>query len=143
MKQIIPYLFFDGDCRQAIEFYKECLDGTFKTFMTYSQRPKDSQIVVSENQLDQILHATLVFWGGSIMAADNLEGYANLTKQKKSNIHLSLSFDDFFLRWKRHLKHSQMGRVVEKLADTFWGSRFGMVQDKYGINWMFSCEIAG
>lgn len=141
MKDLIPYLMFSGNCQEAIKFYKNCFDGKISFLKKYADLPKDAPMKVKKDNKNLIMHVTLDLDFGQIMAADDLENLSN-KNSSTSIVHLFINFDDFFIMEKRFNLLKVGGKVKMELNDTFWGSRFGMIQDKFGINWMFNCEIA-
>ena len=137
MENLKPYLMFNGDCEEALNFYKKCFNGETGYVGRYSDAPME----VTEDYKNKIMHAEFNFWGGSFMASDHMPGAGYTTEGKDGNVHLSLGFDDVQKMETTFEKLKESGKVTMPMQDTFWGSRFGMLQDKFGINWMFSCEI--
>jgi PhnB protein len=126
-----PYLTFDGTCRQALEFYKDCFTGEIESMQTAGENAPRPELK------DQIMHA--VFKAGSIffMASDAMGHPVT----RGSNVTLNINFDSVAQQEKVFNKLSGGGNVSMPLQDTFWGARFGMVTDKFGINWMVNCEL--
>lgn len=123
-----PYLSFDGDARQAMEFYAQVFGGALSmhTFGEFGS-PDDPGA-------DKIMHATLeTDTGLTIMGADNPPGMEHLRGNAMS---VSLSGDDAAeLRgyWAR-LSHG--GAVAVPLEKQMWGDEFGMCTDRFGVSWM-------
>ncbi|KAA3609240.1 MAG: VOC family protein [Calditrichaeota bacterium] len=136
MKHLTPYLMFNGDCEEAVNFYKECFDGE----LGYMGRYGDSPMEVPQAQQAKIMHVEFKFWGGSIMASDHMDCAGYTTKSGDSNIHLSLGFDSIEKMHKTFDLLKRDGTVTMKLQEQFWGDTFGMLTDKFGIKWMFSCN---
>lgn len=129
MAQLGPYLNFDGNCREAMEFYKSCLGGEL-TFMTVEGSPMASQ--VPENYKNQIMHSSLQAEGITLMASDTL-GFHEL--KLGNNVSLCLvgnSEDEVKTLFS---KLSEGGKVSAPLKEEFFGW-FGMFTDKFGIQWM-------
>lgn len=128
-----PYLTFEGDCKQAMEFYQSCMGGTLK-MQTFGETP----MPCPEDQKAKIMHASLENDSLSFMASDSQMGRKVL---KGDNVHLSIAgtgekkLQDIFS------KLSAGGQVTMPLAKQFWGDTFGMLTDKFGMHWMFN--IAG
>ena len=137
MQALIPYLMFDGNCEEAMQFYIKCFDGE----LGYIGRFVDSPVPVPDEFRQKIMHVEFKFWAGSLMASDHVPGAGYTTQATGSNIHLSLAYSDPGKMESdfNHLREG--GRITMPLQDTFWGDRFGMVRDKFGINWMFSCNM--
>lgn len=136
MQNLTPYLMFNGNCEEAMNFYKEALNGE----IGYMGRFGDSPMEVPEAQKNRIMHVEFSFWGGKIMASDHADEAGFTTPANGANIHLSLGFDDTSKMEETFNKMAEGGKVTMPLQDTFWGDRFGMLQDKFGINWMFSAK---
>lgn len=134
MQNLQAYLMFDGNCEEAIAFYKEHLNGE----VTYMGKYKDSPIEVKAGQEDKVMHLSFRFWGGQFMASDNVEAADYTTKPEGSNIHLSLGFTDKEKQKIVFDKMSAGGQIFMPLQDTFWGDHFGQFKDKFGVIWMFS-----
>lgn len=83
------------------------------------------------------MHSTLVFGDNVIMVSDSMRGQA---LSGNGNVHLSIDIEDTSQMEAIFNKLSQGGKVTMPLQDAFWGARFGMLTDKFGINWMFNCE---
>lgn len=134
MKNLAPYLMFNGNCEEAVNFYKNCLDGT----LGYMGRFGDSPDPVKESAKNKIMHVELRFPGGALMASDYYDEAQYTTPSEGSNIHLSIGFDSEEKLRKAFKLLSEDGTVTMPLKEQFWGSLFGMLTDKYGIKWMFS-----
>ena len=129
-----PYIMFSGNAATAMEFYKECLGGE----ITGVQRFGDAPMPTSDDDKDRILHATFTFDDNVIMFSDSMK--ANPVPAE-SNIHLSVDVDDAGKLDSVFSKMSEGGKVDMALQDTFWGARFGMLTDKFGVHWMFNHEL--
>ena len=123
-----PYISFDGDARQAMEFYKGVFGGTLtsNTFGEYGAAEGPAA--------DQIMHAQLVTDSGlTLMGADTPP---DMTHTYGDNIAVSLSgsdADELRGYWE---KLSAAGKVSVPLEKQMWGDEFGMCTDQFGINWM-------
>jgi len=133
MTQLIPYLSFDGNCEAAFNFYKECLNGEIIRL----QRYEDSPMQVAEDYKKRILHLAFKFEDCEIMAADSIQGF-NVVG---NNISLSINIDNLERAEKYFNNLAQDGKIIMPFGDTFWGAKFGMIIDKFSINWMINCEI--
>ncbi len=133
MAQINPYLLFDGNCRDAMGFYKGCLGGELN-LMTVGESPMGKEMPVDAQK--KIMHARLQADGLVIMAADNM-GPSGTTPG--GNISLSLTggskkeIDTLFS------KLSAGGKVLHAPKDEFFGY-YGDLKDKYGTTWMLVYE---
>jgi PhnB protein len=93
---------------------------------------------IPKTQKNKILHVELQFWGGSILASDQMDS-AESSKTANSSIQLSLGFEDPLKMEKTFNCLKQDGLVTMELKEQFWGEKFGMLTDKFGIKWMFNC----
>lgn len=129
-----PYLVFDGDCRQAMEFYRTCMGGTL-TLQTFGEAPMPS----AEGDKDKIMHAMLANDMLSFMACDAQPGNPVV---KGTNVHLSIAGTDEAAIKEIFQKLSDGGTVTLALEKQFWGDTFGMLTDKFGTHWMFNIAAA-
>lgn len=130
---ITPYLFFPGNCEEALNFYTS----TFKGEISFLHRFGEASMPVEEDYKKKIMHATLEFDGGRIQFSD---GAPHKKITPGDNVHLNLSFESetkMRLTWG---KLSEGGSIHMDLQDTFWGAIFGQLEDKYGIRWMFNFQ---
>jgi PhnB protein len=128
------YLNFAGDCEEALNFYKNCLGGDIISL----QRFGDSPVPSDETHQNQVMHAEFKAGDVYLMASDTMP---DMPLQSGNNITLNLNFSDIQAQAEVFAKLSAGGNVIMPLEDTFWGARFGMFVDKYGINWMTNCDI--
>jgi len=131
--KLIPYLHFAGNAREVLNFYKNVLGGDIVQLGTYGENPMPGD----EDYKDKVMHARFVFDGNMIMVSDVFKGQ---TVSTDGNIQLSVDVDNESKLDEVFNKMAAGGRVTMPLADQFWGARFGMLQDKFGVSWMFNCE---
>ena len=127
------YLSFNGNCRQAVEFYKKCL-GAELEIMLFSQAPCNTP----PEAKDRIMHARLTKGPVTLMASDSM---MSDPVQQGNNFHVVIACDSIPEAEKLFTAFSENGKVILPLQDMFWGARFGMLTDQFGINWMFSAEL--
>lgn len=132
-----PYLTFEGNCREAMNFYKEALNGELDV-QTFENAPDPSAMGVPPEHLDKIMHARLSFGESVLMASDGMPGH---TFTRGNDIHISLDPKTVEATEKVFNALSEGGQITMPLQDTFWGAKFGMFTDKFGINWMINCEL--
>jgi PhnB protein len=131
--KLFPYLNFNGNCEEALNFYKEAFDGEIIQLGRYGESPMKSP----EEIKDKIIHGRLQFGDVLIMASDamNKNGVNN-----GDNISLSIECDTNDQLEKVFTKMSEGGKITMPLQEQFWGAKFGMLTDKFGFHWMFNCE---
>jgi PhnB protein len=129
---IEPYLFFEGRCEEAVEFYRKALGAEVLMLMRFKDSPDPNACAGVPS--DKIMHASLRIGGSIIMASD---GRCN-EPMKFQGFSLSLAVkteadaDKFFNAL------TPGGQVIMPLTKTFWSPRFGMLTDKFGVMWMVS-----
>jgi PhnB protein len=133
---INPYLNFAGNTEEAFTFYKSVFGGDYR----FVQRFKDANGIgkVAEKDKEKIMHVALpVGKGNVLMATDALESMGQKLTPG-NNFHIEIEADS--KEEAEHLfeKLSQGGKVTMPLADASWGSYFGMVTDKFGVQWMLN-----
>lgn len=125
-----PYLFFDGDCAQAFRFYARVLGWRLEALMTYGESP-DCRNVAPEHR-DRIIHACLVGDQGVLMASDcPPDDY-----RPPAGMALSVTLEDAQAAGRVFDALAEGGRVTMPMAETFFADRFGVLTDRYGIDWM-------
>jgi len=129
-----PYLHFDGDAEDALNFYKDALGGEIIMISRYGDSPMPSD----EDWKNKLMHSRLVFDGNLIMISDAFKG--NKAK-KEGNVQLSVEVESIDRIDEVFTKMAEGGKVTMELQDTFWGARFGMLRDKFGVDWMFNHEL--
>lgn len=132
--QLVPYIHFKGNAEEALNFYKEALGGEILMINRYG----DSPMQIGEEMKDKIVHSRLQFGDNLVMSSDS---YSGEMANPGGNIQLSLGFTDEAKAYKVFGKLSEGGNVTMPLAKQFWGDVFGMLQDKFGTNWMVNCEV--
>jgi len=132
------YLHFGGNCEEAMDFYKDILGGQITTLMRFSDAPKE---VFTAPDLAQnwIMHCTLEFGGALLMASD----FLNDDKEKfnlGNNFAVSINVDSIEEGQKIFDGLVSEGELFMPFSDAFWGGKFGMLRDKFGVSWMISSE---
>src|SRR5829696_3432215 len=132
--QLITYVTFAGKCEEAINFYKETLGAE----IIHISHMGDGQMKVPEILKDKVMHARLQIGESVLYMSDTFE--PSSVKQG-NNVSLSLQIEDTTQLENLFSKLSAGGTVKMPLEDTFWGARFGMLTDKFGIHWMMNCQL--
>ena len=136
MLGINPYISFKGNCEEAINFYKDRLGAEVLFSQTYGDSPMSDQ--VSEENKGKIMHTSIKIGDSVIMACDNV--FAENPTTVGNNISLAIGGYDIGTAENMFNKLSDGGTVTMPMQETFWAQRFGMLTDKFGINWMFNIE---
>jgi len=134
MAQITPYLHFDGNCRDGMTFYQECLGGNL-VCQTVGDTPAAEHMPAEARQ--KIIHAALTKDGMTLLASDML-GPGGLTRGNSVSISLLCTSEEEVKTL--FSKLSAGGNVTNPLADQFWGAIFGTLTDKFGFHWMLNYD---
>lgn len=132
--QVQSYLFFDGRCEEAIEFYKKTLGAEVGMLMRWKDSP-DKSMCTPDNE-NKVMHASLTIGETRVMASDG----RNTGNPKFDGFALSVNAKDDADADRLFNGLSTDGKVVMPLGKTFFSPRFGMTQDKFGVNWMVIVE---
>jgi PhnB protein len=132
---IIPHLNFNGQCKEAFDFYARLLDGEIKFSTTWGEMPGGTDQFPPETQ-KLIMHTTLEVDGDFIMGADSPPG--RYTEPKGMTISIGVKSKDKGQKIFNAL--SEGGNVMMPFAETFWSPGFGMCVDRFGIPWMVNTE---
>jgi PhnB protein len=132
-QQVQPYLFFDGKCEEALDFYKSALGAKVEMMMRFKDSPEPVPPGMcppgSENK---VMHAAFHIGNTLVMASDGMAG----GKPEFKGFSLSVNAKDEAEADKMFGALGKGGKVVMPLGKTFYSPRFGMVTDKFGVGWM-------
>lgn len=133
--QLVAYLTFEGQAKNAMDFYKSVFGGEL-TSQTFAEIPGYEG---KEENKDKIMHAQLESDGFTVMASDSMDDAI------KGGNQICLTFvsnDDARMTDIYTKLSSEGGKVIDELSEKFWGDKFGVVEDKFGITWMFNITKA-
>ncbi|MGD8119232.1 VOC family protein [Vibrio sp. TRT 29B02] len=133
MYQLTPYLFFAGRCQEALDFYQNCFGGVTVSKQLFKDAPQE----IEGADPHWIMHAEFQASGMKLMLSDGV--FAK--ELSGNNIALSVVLTDIDEQGRLFDKLSEGGHVMMPLADTFWGARFGKVEDQFGVRWMLHCNL--
>jgi PhnB protein len=133
--KIEMFINFDGDCREAVEFYAKVFESEVQQMMAYGDAPPDPNYTVPEADGNRIMYAGLPVGGMVVMFSDVPSGSDYI---KGNNIAPTIGSEDKdeITRLYNELKES--GEVYMELGQTFFSEWFCMVRDKFGIIWQIS-----
>lgn len=127
-----PYVFFDGKCEEAIEFYKRALGAELVMLMRYKESPEPPPPGCGPSDANKIMHAQFRIGETTILASDGrasgnpkFEGFA-LAFSAPTEAEVNKAFKAL----------AEGGKVEMRLAKTFFSAAFGMVVDRFGVFWM-------
>ncbi len=135
MPTLNPYLNFPGNTEEAFNFYKLVFGGDFAGgVFRFKDTPDGNKLSESEQQ--KVMHIALpIGKGNMLMATDALESMGHKVTPG-TNFHLSIEAESKDEAEKIFNALSNGGKVTMPLADAFWGAYFGMLTDKFGMQWM-------
>ena len=132
---VFVFVNFNGNCREAVEYYAEIFETKKPEFMTYGEFPADPNFIISEESKKLIMYTPLDIDGSNVMFSDTLPGMKFL---EGNNINLTVSNKDIDEIKKLFNKLKVEGTVEMELQETFWSKCYGMLIDKFGIPWQFN-----
>lgn len=136
--KVTPYLNYKGNCEEAFNFYKTIFGGEFNYIGRFKDMPNSDEL--STDEANKIMHISLPVGDGFIYGSDILESMSDHFVTG-NNITLAITPDSEDEARRLFDALGEGGRVTMPLDKTFWGSLFGMVTDKFGLNWMVDYEI--
>jgi|JI9StandDraft_1071089.scaffolds.fasta_scaffold27722_2 PhnB protein len=134
MTQINSYLTFGGNCREAMNFYKDCLGGEL-TMQTIGESPLADKMPAAMK--DCILHSTLIN-GSVILMGSDMVGEQGLVKGNAVSLAINCSSEEEIQQF--YEKLSEGGNKDHVLEQSFWGATFGDLTDKYGNHWLLNYD---
>jgi len=134
--EMAPYLSFNGDCEAAFTFYERCLGARVGTLFRYAGTPFAGDVPADWS--DKVMHGSITVGNQVLMAADVAPGRYEAPRGFALSIHTGSAADA------ERMFHAlaENGRIVAPLEKTFWAERFGVVVDRFGIQWLIACENA-
>lgn len=135
MASLHPYLNFNGNCEEAFNYYQSLFGGSFEMVMRFKEVPAEYPMPPRDGE--KIMHIALPIGNGSMLMGSDVP--SNMEQAKTgSNFHISINAQS-----KEEADHlfnglSAGGSVMMPLEQAFWGDYFGMLTDRFGVNWMMS-----
>ncbi|HEY6280286.1 MAG TPA: VOC family protein [Burkholderiales bacterium] len=131
--QVQPYLFFDGRCEEAVEFYRKALGAEVVMLMRFKDSPEPPQPgMVPPGSENKVMHASFRIGDTTVMASDG----RCLGRPSFQGFSLSLTASNETEADRLFAALSEDGQVQMPLTKTFFSPRFGMVADRFGVSWM-------
>ena len=135
IKQLNPYILFNGTAEKAIQLYESALGAKTEKKTRYGDVPASNAPPEHKNL---IIHAVLRIGEGVVMVSDATPDSPVATE---GNVQIALDFAEPPDMAKAFEALATGGKIVLPIQDTFWGAKFGMLTDAYGVRWMFNCEL--
>lgn len=131
MKEIITYLMFDGNAREAMELYQGALGGELHV-MTFGESGQGGPEVAH-----RVMHAKLASGTWALMGSDTMGGGPMTVG---NNFSVALTCESVEEQDRLYSALGEGGKATMPLQDTFWGARFGMLTDRFGVDWMLNFD---
>ena len=128
--QVQPYLFFNGRCEEALDFYKKAIGANVKMLMRWKDSP--DKTMCNESNAERVMHAQFQVGDTTILSSDG-----NQEREAKfDGFALTIGADNEADADKKFDALRQGGEVIMPMSKTFFSPRFGMLADKFGVRWM-------
>lgn len=140
MATINPYLTFNGNCEEAFTFYKSIFGGEYSYMGRFGEMPQEEGYTLSDSEKNKIMHIGLpISKTDVLMGSDTMQPY-NDSYTVGNNVTISVGADTKEEADKLYAGLAEGGKPTMPMNDTFWGSYFGMLTDKFGVHWMISFD---
>ncbi len=126
-----PYIFFYGRCAEALEFYKSALGGTYEAGFVRDSPAREHMPPGSD---DRVMHASFTAGDLAFLASDGRE--TKTIDPDEGYVSLAIEAGDAAEGERAFTALADGGKITMPLADAFWGGRFGMLVDRFGVEWM-------
>ncbi len=134
MAQINPHINFNGNAEEAFTFYKSIFGGEFSKIVRFKDLSNE-EFQVAEKEANKIMHIALPI-GKNVLMANDVPEIMGLTNENENRSKISISTASKEEADKLFNGLSVNGQIEVPIADSPWGSYFGMLRDKFGIEWM-------
>ena len=134
MALINPHINFNGNAEEAFNFYKSVFGGEFAKIMRFKDLASPG-FPLSESEANKIMHIALPI-GNNVLMANDVPEFMGQTNENENRSKIAISAESKEEADKLFNGLSEGGQVEMPIADSPWGSYFGMFRDKYGIEWM-------
>ena len=134
--QLNSYLTFkEGDCEAAMNFYKDILGGEFTTMMRFEDAPPDA-FPVPDNAKKLVMHCTLEFGGCTLMGSDTINS-DEISIGNNTSLSINATEEEAYAIF---TGLAENGSILMPFEEVFWGGKFGIINDQFGIRWMVSSD---
>jgi PhnB protein len=140
MATINPYLTFNGNCEDAVNFYKKVFGGEFHLISRFKDMPAMPGMEIPEQLKDRIMHVSLPIGKNSILMASDANPAMGEVKIGQ-NISLSVNTESKEEADRVFSSLAAGGKITMPIANTFWGAYFGMLIDQFDIIWLVNCDV--
>ncbi|AZA49611.1 VOC family protein [Chryseobacterium carnipullorum] len=140
MASVNVYLTFNGNCKEAFDFYKSVFGGEYPYIGTFGEMPPMEGKETSEEDKNRIMHVSLPISKETILMGSDTAGEWSSKLKEGNNFAISINAESKEEADQLFNGLSAGGEVTMPLADTFWGAYFGMFTDQFGIHWMVNYD---
>lgn len=142
MTTVNIYLTFDGECKEAFNFYQSIFGGEFPYVGTFGEMPpQEGMDPIPDDMKDRIMHISLPISQETMLMGSDTGGEWAKDLKKGNNFSISVNTKNTDEAKRIFDALAEGGKVTMPLEKTFWQSYYGMLTDKFGINWMVNCEL--
>lgn len=134
--QVQPYLFFNGRCEEALDFYTHTIDAKVERLSRFKDSPQPPSMECAPDSGDKVMHASFRIGDTQLMASD---GQSSGQPEFKG-FSLSLTVADAAEAERKFAALAEGGQITMPLAKTFFAPSFGMLVDRFGMSWMLLAE---
>ncbi len=139
MTTLNPYLFFNGNCEEAFNFYRSVFRTEFQYVGRYKDVPNTDRQIFKEHD-EKIMHVTLpISKGTTLMGSDNTDADGEMGSNNNFALYVNTADRDEADRLFNEL--SVGGQIKVSMTETFWGSYYGTLKDRFGINWKITFDL--
>ena len=141
MTKVNPYLFFNGNCEEAFNFYKSVFRKEFRYLGRYKDVPNTDRKKFKEDD-EKIMHVTLpISDETTLMGSDNTQSDAPLGLNEGFALYINTGTREEADRLFNELCVG--GQIKVPMTETFWGSYYGVFKDRFGVNWKITFDFEG
>jgi PhnB protein len=131
------YINFNGNCREAVEYYAQVFGVEQPQIMTFGETPPNPEFTLPEEAKNLVMHARLNILGSNVMFSDVFPGMPFVAG---NNISLAIVIKNIDEIKSLFNKLKEGGTVGMDLQETFWSKCYGSAKDKFGIEWQFNYD---
>ena len=142
MATVNIYLTFNGDCEAAFEFYKSVFGGEFDSISRFGEMPpQEGMAAMPDAMKTRIMHVTLPIGGNTVIMGSDTGGEWAANFKQGNNFSISVNTDDKAEADRIFNALAAGGEVTMPMENTFWEAYFGMLNDRFGVQWMVNCNL--
>jgi PhnB protein len=134
--KLVPYLTFNGNCEEAMDFYKELLNGEITYIMRFGDGPEE--MLPDKSLKDKVMHGSMVYNGDQLIYFSDMLGEER--KPGNVSVHFDAESEEEVDKLFEFLS-KEAKEISMPLQLTFWNAKFGSLIDKYGISWSVNFDM--